>query len=356
MKRVLLVTLQGDNLGNRLQNYALQEVLKSMDCEVYTPYYRLKEFDTKTKKFKFYIKAKLGRYGIAKYRSQYIRSQRIKAFSKFDSTYINNMFLVNYTDVLGKEWSFYDYAITGSDQVWHGWSENPDELRYFYLEFIDKFKRISYAPSFGFDEFPVDSIETHKNGLNGIEHLSCREMKGIELISKLTGKKAKYVLDPTLLLRKEDWVKIEKRPKWYDGNKYILTYYLGENLYKTEIEKFAIENNLKVVNVYDRESLKASLIVPDEFVWLVRNAEYICTDSFHASVFSYIFNKRFLAYKRQEEGMEKMFDRIETLLNILGIHDRIYKGDLNSIVTPYETNDISILREDSISFLRNSLK
>lgn len=355
MRKVLLVTLQGDNLGNRLQNYALQEVLKSLGCKVYTPYAYLNEIDSVKKRLKFSIKAFLGKIGIKKYKSFYHRRKRITKFAEFNSKYINNMIKIDYSATFDKSWEDYDFAVSGSDQVWHGWSKNSDELRFFYLEFIEKSKRISYAPSFGFEAFPIHSVEIHKKGLSGINCLSCRENKGIELIRKLVKREAQKVLDPTLLLEKEDWIKLEKKPEWYNGNKYLLTYFLGDNCYMREIEQFSNDNGIQIIEAYDRTSLYSSLITPDEFIWLIRHAEYVCTDSFHATVFSIAFNKLFLSFRRKGEGMEKMFDRIEDLLDLFEISDRVYEGKIEAILATYNTKDISSLKEESIAFLEKSL-
>lgn len=355
--KVLLVTLQGDNIGNRLQNYALQESIKKIcDCKVFTPYYYPVEMETFHSRVKYFIKCLLGNIGIKRYKLFQIRAKRLKKYKDFNEKYIDNMFRIDYTNAIKNGVGDYNYAITGSDQVWHGWSLNSDEIRYFYLEFMPKDKRISYAPSFGFSKFPEKYINIHKEGLQGIAHLSCREKNGIKLIEELTGRKADFVLDPTLLLNKNEWLVIEKKPEWINDNKpYVLNYFLGnKDKYATDISEFARKNNFVLVEAYDINSSRSQLIAPDEFIWLINHAEYICTDSFHATVFSLIFEKKFLSFRRNESGMECMFDRIENIQNIYGV-DRIFNGKMDAIKEMYNKKDITKFKEDSLNFLKESL-
>lgn len=356
--KVLLVTLQGDNIGNRLQNYALQKVLQKRNCDVWNPYYDDNEIDDIFKKCKLLCKIFLGKIKIERFKVNYIRFKRKEVFKEFNDKYISNQFKINYAETLEKKWNQYDLAITGSDQVWHNWSNNKFELEYFYLEFIDKDKRAAYAPSFGFDDFPQQDVELHREGLSGIKYLSSRENKGIELIKSITGRDAILVLDPTILLERNEWESIEKKPntKIDINGKYVLVYFLGQMNVKEEIYNFAKKRGLAVVNAFDPESVNSQLITPDNFVWLVHNAEYVFTDSFHASVFSILFNKRFLVFRRKENGMEGMFDRIQTLMDIFGTESRIYNGKVESIIDGYQVNDIEELRRESLRYIDNMLK
>lgn len=353
---MLLVTLQDDNIGNRLQNYALQKVLQKRNCDVWNPRYDDIKSDDIFKKCKLICKAFLGKFNIGSFKVNYIRFKRKEAFKKFDKKYISNQFKIKFGETFEKRWDQYDLAITGSDQVWHNWYNSEYELRYFYLEFIDKDKRGAYAPSFGFDDFPQQDLELHREGLSGIKYLSSREKKGIELIKSITGKDAKLVLDPTILLERNEWESIEKKPNNNMNGKYVLVYFLGKMNAKEDIYNFAKKRGLAVVNAFAPESLNSQLITPDNFVWLVHNAEYVFTDSFHASVFSILFNKRFLVFRRKENGMEGMFARIHTLMDIFGTESRIYNGKVESIIEGYKVNDIEELRQESLRYIDNMLK
>ncbi len=351
MKKVVLVTLQGANIGNRLQNYALQETIKKYNCIVFTPYYNLPENNTIKKRLINLIKIVLGLFGVKKYTFMYKRYKKKKAFDIFDDTYIDNRFKVSFKNMTNE----YDVAVTGSDQVWHKWSDDKNELDYFYLKFISKERRISYGASFGFEKFPQEDIEKHREGLKDIMYLSCREESGNRLINEIVGRDAVVVLDPTLLLSRQEWKKIEKKPRAV-SDKYLLIYFLGEKTseYMSVIKKIAEDNSLCVIDVNNPKEEDFFYTTPDEFLWLVENASYICTDSFHACVFSIIFQKKFLVFRRVEEGMDNMYGRIETLFMWYGI-DREYTGDLNKIYEDYLLNDIRGEIEMSKHFLGKSL-
>lgn len=324
MKKILLVTLQGDNLGNRLQNYALQETLKKLNYEVYTPYTEIIEFNSTKKRIKNYIKYILACLNIEKYKPIRIRLGRIKRFKQFDNQYIDNRIKTNYKEAFKQDWNKYDYAITGSDQVWHKWTDDLYELPFYYLEFVPKEKRTSYAASFGFDKFNDRDKETHIKGLLEMCSISVREESGAKLIKNTINKDVPVVLDPTLLLSKNEWMKIAKEPIEAPKEKYILVYMLGEitKEYRKKLELLSKERNLKIINIFNQDDYKHYLTTPDEFIWYVNNAEIIFTDSFHACVFSIIFHKNFIPLHRVQEGFKDMFGRIETLLSICGLNEK----------------------------------
>ena len=322
MKKVLLVTLQGANHGNRLQNYALQECIKKIGYEVYNPYYTPEEYSTLYKRLKYAVKSLFGCLGVKKFKYILQKKKKEKVFNEFNEQWIDNRFWIDFKKT--RSLSNYDYGVTGSDQVWHNWTKTVEELKYFYLFFIDKSKRISYAASFGFLEFNQDQ-GIHKEGLLGIEKLSCREEHGAQIINNLTKRKATVVPDPTLLLNKEDWEFFEERPGYKINNNFVLVYFLGTiSDSAIEIIKEIKEDGIQIINLTDSEE-NYYLATPNNFVWLVHNAESIITDSFHACVFSVIFRKKFLVFNRIDKYLPNMFDRIETLLKIMNLEDRQYK-------------------------------
>lgn len=328
-QKILLTTLQSVNIGNRLQNYALQNVICDMGYEVYTPVYDTPEYNTYKKKLKLYIKLCLAHLGVKKYKFLLHEYQRKRRFWNFNRTYISNLFKVSFDRVNTVDWSKFDYAVTGSDQVWHRWSDNQNELNFFYLQFMPNEKRISYAPSFGFEEFPAVDKHIHFEGIKGMSQLSARENSGKSLMEALVGKTVDLVLDPTLLLDALNWNTFAKRPKYdCEENKYILVYMLGEKPkeYISYIDQVAKVYNLQIVDVLNEANMDHYMTTPDEFVWLVEHAKYILTDSFHACVFSIIFHKTFLVFRRQGIGYEKMFGRIETLFSTFGITGHIYEN------------------------------
>ena len=355
MKKILLVTIQGDNVGNRLQNYALLETLKAEGCEVYSPC--LVNNSSFTKNIKNDVKIFLYRLGVKKFEDKYIWKARAKKFAKFSRDHIDNLFRVKYKRINPRDFDKYDYAITGSDQVWHNWSGEADELRYFYLDFMPEEKRIAYAPSFGFDEIPDQYRDIHLAGIKGMNRISCREQSGVELIERETGRKAELVVDPTLLLDKDKWLKLKKQSPLYNGRPFVLIYFLGNKVesYRKAVSEIAVKENLDVIDIY-KMSYDSLLTTPDEFIWLIENASYVCTDSFHATVFSILFGKKFMSFRRSQKGKENMFNRIETLLNMYGLTDRIFEGDnISKIYENYSPANIDDIREASLKYLREAI-
>lgn len=179
-----------------------------------------------------------------RFKSERKRKERIRVYKKWTEEYINVSHVYRFNEVYKKDWSEYDYAITGSDQVWHNWSGKNCELEYFYLMFMPPKKRISYAPSFGFFEFPKKDCALHKKGLQEIELLSCREQHGQKLIEEINGKTAPLVSDPTFLLDKSEWREIEKKPSYDVPSKFMLVYFLGNqteeyrSYYKRKAQEF----------------------------------------------------------------------------------------------------------------------
>lgn len=334
MKKILLITIQdNNNIGNRLQNYALQKVLERYGVEVTN----LDCGYTSTLSSKVLIKNKikkyLGCFGIKRYAEKYkifINTQlRCKSITQFTNKYIANVQNITYENVFEKNWDAYDLAIVGSDQVWHKWRNDPKELPYYYLEFMPEVKRVAYAASFGFDDFPLVDRMEHINGLNGMNEISCREKSGCALVEKTTGKKATHVLDPTLLLKANDWRKIESDifSVVTLDEKFIFTYFLGNitEEYQKFISNIAQKRGLRIIDFFDMQNEAIARCGVGEFISLIDHADYVLTDSFHCTVFSILFEREFTVFRRKQEGFEKMYSRIEELLQSMGYMDRAYE-------------------------------
>lgn len=345
MKKILLTTLHSANIGNRLQNYALQNVLENKGYSVYNLVYNEHKIFLKIEIFiKSIIKFVLYCVGIKKY---YINEKcckkRIHRFNKFTNKYIHNKINISFYNYRALPINAFDLAITGSDQVWHNWTGSEKELYYFYLMFMDKDKRASYAPSFGFSEVPQRDINIHKKGLSEMKYLSCREAKGAEIIKDLTERNALTVPDPTMLLSRDEWKKISCKPEYEIPEKYMLVYFLGEfnEKYNKTLNHLMKERNCGKIDILDINDLEKYSTDPSEFLWFVEHADCICTDSFHACVFSIIFEKPFMAFPRiGTDGMDKMFDRIEHLLEIYDLKNHIWTGIDSQMISISEFDNI----------------
>lgn len=358
MKKVLLVTIYDNhNFGNRLQNYALQKVVESYNFEVTT----LDDRDSKIHRMKGRIKGMMKRMEASlKNQKKIIRptkaggpsnSEMVLKFNQNNFRYIKKTTSLKsfFTD-----WSSYDLAIAGSDQIWHKWSKfDPLELPYYYLRFMPREKRVSYAASFGFEEFPKKDRRQHRIGLNGMREISCREESGCRLVEELTGRRVPRVLDPTLLLSADEWRELEKQADGFgekQGN-YAFAFFLGvkSDEYREYMAAIMKEKGIdKLIEVYDE---KIGACGPCEFLSLIDHAQFVFTDSFHCTVFSTIFEKNFTAFRRVQSRSSKMFGRIEDLLSSTNQLDHIYGG---SRQTPQ--NNFDQLRRESIQYLETVLK
>ena len=161
--------------------------------------------------------------------------------------------------------------------------------------------------------------------------ISLREAHGKKIIEELTGRKdIEVLIDPTMLLTTNEWDDVSKRPSELDkyGNKkYILNYFLGDlsESRKKEIERISDENNCFIINLLDKND-PFYCCGPSEFLYLEKNAFLICTDSFHSSVFAILYNRPFVIFDREQNGVENMNSRIDTLINKFKLKDRKYNG------------------------------
>lgn len=315
MKIGIITITIGENIGNKLQNYALQQtILKYADeCETikYNDYKKKNLIKDILKKTLFY----------KKFKNQIIRTTNFKHFLK-NIRYTD--FTISNENIPLEKLKYYDYFVAGSDQIWNlHYKENS---KVFFLGFCEKNKKIAYAPSFGSSIIPSNVPDEIIDWIKNIKCLSVREDDGKDIIKKLTGRDDTEVLvDPTLLLNQEEWNKLIKKPKWHKEKKYILNYFLGELSIdrKKEIERVAKENNCEVINILDKNDPYYGC-GPSEFLYLEKNAFLICTDSFHSSVFGFIFDRPFIIFEREEASIVSMNSRLNNLINKFELKNRKY--------------------------------
>lgn len=355
MKKVGIVTISDyTNYGNRLQNYALYKYLKNYNLDVET-IQNIDGFYNDNKKliFKQKIKDFIKRFLIFK-----ISFRRYLAFANFNKNIKFSAIMIDKDHISSDLNKYYDYFVVGSDQVWNPTFGRMSDID--LLNFASSEKRISYAASIAVDKIPKEDEARAKEAFNKFKKISVREDKGKEIVENLTGRKDVEVLvDPTLLLDSLEWEKLEKKPKKLK-NKYIFTYFLGDvsKERKKEIENFALKNECELIDILDCNS-KYYDCGPSEFLYLINHAFLVCTDSFHASVFSLIFNKPFVVYNREQKNCVNMNSRIETLLNKFDIMQRKYNGKLSNDILKYDySNAYKKLKEERVKtekFIKDAL-
>ena len=384
-KKVGLVTCYfKHNYGSMLQAYATQKILddNNIPNETINITYNI---DFKKGKRKYYlsqifnytfIRSKLGMIKLKldrKLNKELNKniSIRDKKYESFMKRFHLTKPYATYEELTKLCKERYSDVIVGSDQLWL-----PVNVvaNYYTINFVpNEINKISYATSFGVSSIPQKYLSKYKTFLDRINHLSVREQSGVELIDKISNNKAKLVCDPTILLTKKEWDTIVKE-KRIIKEKYILCYFLGKNIeHRKFAEKLKKETGYQIVSLNHADEyvkysdkfadIKPYNIGPSEWINLIKNAEYICTDSFHGTVFSLIYNKLFFTFRRYKSNTKVSTNsRVESLLSILNLNERLLIGnedikEVLKIKIDYEevNKKINKFRIKSKKFLLESL-
>lgn len=354
MKKVGIITINDDdNYGNRLQNYAIQKVLKQNNIEAIT----IKNYPTINTKNKYILR--VGKFYIKRFIKKFKKikiTERVKCFNEFNKNIKFANKILNPYSKIAKD---YDFFLVGSDQVWNPNLGGLSEVS--LLNFAKNEQKVAFSASFGIDKLEDRYQEKTRSELLKFKAISVRENVGKEIIDKLTARKDVEVLvDPTMLLTSNDWDKVSKKPKMLKNKKYILNYFLGElsEKRKCEIDKIAKENDCEVINLLNKDE-EFYQTGPSEFLYLEKNAFLVCTDSFHSCVFALLYNKPFVIFKRDGIGAN-MNSRIETLIKKFNLKNREFKEKITKENLEHDyTEAYKILekeREKSINFLKEALE
>lgn len=321
--RIGKLTIDGYyNYGNLLQNYALQEILLKYADSVETIWHGKNNFMPDVLShwsWKEHVKYILNYCGFRnQLQNGYIGREMVRQgkLKDWSDRYIRTRLGVKNLKDVAED---YDYFVVGSDQVW-----NPyfGDLKNNFLSFTSFDKRIAYAASIASPEIPEDKKVIFQEGLNGMKWISMREQEGANTVKQFTGRNVPVVVDPTMLLTPDEWRKVSRKPAWYRGEDYILTYFLG-NRPDAAIQQVANKIGLPIVNLLDEEIYEHYVTGVDEFIWAIEHASLIYTDSFHGTVFSILFQKPFVVCNRVGEGCtSKMSSRIDTLLSYFELEGR----------------------------------
>lgn len=372
---ITLFDLTNVNYGNRLQAYALNHFINTeINCEyAQTLYFKdFKDFKrTKQEPILSRIKRKISR-DIINRKDKKIPEELQVRQKLFNDFCVSNMNLVK--EPLSQknlEKQEFDVIIVGSDVVWYQWEYGIRPIKLLDFNIAHPFRKISYAASFGNNRIPTENINELKRCLNNFYAISVREKSGLELLKQFGITNAQHVLDPTLLIDKEKWFSIEQPVKQLENKRYIFAYLLNntkeDRLNVIKIAKFL---NLPVVTI---PYASGRLNVPDrtfgdhrildcslqEWIWLIHNAEYIITDSFHGAAFSTNFQKKFVVTKRKEKF--DMNARLFDFLNLINESDKyINLSEFETIkALEWDYNAISKIIEEkckeSKKFIRNAL-
>lgn len=364
--RAGIVTINGlYNYGNRLQNFAVSAYLKKLGVDNKTLIPQPMSFrwamegdELEYMKNKDSVKLTPNlkkRYNFKLFNEDYIPYELVKKV-KFDK------------DIEKK----YDKFVTGSDQVFNPlFRSSLGQMDNNFLMFAPPEKKVPFAPSIGMDSIPDKWNEFFYKALITFPTLSCREESGAKLMERITGRRAKVVIDPTLMIERSAWEQIAKPLDGFDyENPYILYYFLGDKDVEMPLDLKATLNSEKIkrglrdVVLNDPHDDYANTAGPAEFLDLFKNASLIVTDSFHGAVFSLIFERPFVTVKRTlRQGNENidMSGRLNTLLTSLGLTDKlpIQEGFKVESMFKAEYNDaygkLRLLQNEHEAFLIKAL-
>lgn len=283
---------------------------------------------------------------------------RREIFDNFRKDEVAHTVHVNQNTIKEKCGNF-DAYICGSDQVWNSSLINNDYMLSFAPE--DK-PRFSYAASIPQPSLSEDEKLKYSAWLDKLDGVSVREQNSVDLLQPLTKNKVEWVLDPTLLMTAEEWSSFAKAEPIKD--KYVFCYFLGtDKKFRNTVTKFAKKKGLKVVtlpyllpepNKPDKKFGDIQLCDADplNFVSLIKNAEYVFTDSFHATAFSINLHTDFFVFQRSEQRLMK--SRLSSLLDMTGIENKIISSYIdilsNSDCPDWKKADIKLNEQRKISY------
>lgn len=323
-----IVTMDGENYGTVLQNYALQRVLREKGATVHTirqssrcaPVRFIRKYFIPTKTASVFQKLRLLNADFA-YRE---KNARIRAFQDKYTTVI----CYKTSDELQNSEAKTDVLICGSDQIW-----NPQFVRYpmFTLDFAhEAAKCYSYAASIAVDYITETDKALYRNKLQKFKKVSVREKTGVKVLSEFVDKqRLRCDLDPVLLLEDKDWRKLASNR--FENQKYLFVYMLRpmEELLYQAVELGTLFG-LKVIYIgnycYDIKGISTIYDAGvEDFLSAISNATLVLTNSFHATVFSVIFETQFLSVAISKTG-----SRVSDILQEIGLLDRIVDGEINA--------------------------
>lgn len=384
------------NYGNCLQSYAMSNYITYIDKSITVEVAHIIRSKSNSLQTKFYTPKDIIIKCCNRIRKLHIniddypgRDKRVEAVNSF----IERNIPISYEsfDYEGLKNSKYDTYVVGSDVVWAQRNYKFNKIKFLDFPKDNRFK-ISYAASFGRDWIPPENIKHVKRCLSDFDFISVRESSSVDMLASY-GISAIHVLDPTLLLGKDEWQKLEIEPEgnFYSmhrskklenehiiakgrsvAGRYVFVYILGadKDLYNA-ITLWANRNELTIVtipyasgeyNTIDSEfgDVQISDCSPENWIWLIHHAEYIVTDSFHGTVFSTIFEKKFFVVERRGDVNinNRMIDYLKTIHQLDKMIQYTMFSKIDDMKWDYDDikNRISKKQKTSIEYLQKALR
>lgn len=373
----IITILKVNNYGAELQAYATTKILQLLgyDAEIIDYLFYKNSRHKRTKMSAPTAKMPLRKHIaerllpiLTKWKSRHFKDKQNERLAKFEQFhYINTKQSVCYDslDKLKSAKLDYDILLTGSDQVW-----NPgiySSLDPYFLRFgDDNIKRIAYASSFGVSEIPDDVKPYYTDSLARYSAIGVREDTAVALVKKLSGRDAKLVLDPTLLLDREQWMEIAQPIAGLPDRPYVLIYELSFIPYLREVAQYvSSQTGMPIVrickNAYpeDKDTTIINVIDagPAEFLYMFDNAGVIVTNSFHGTAFAINFGKEFYTIIPKSKSNNS---RQKSILKLMNCEERMLEeGSPTPTITPLNVQKVAStlnsVRQESINFLKHAI-
>lgn len=330
MKINTLTTYDVYNYGASLQAYALQKYLINLGHQVeiinYQPDYLTRKYDYKWVN----PESKLSRYAltrfvyrIMKYLQRKTTMGRKRVFDEFNHQVLKET-ATKYTscDAICQNPPQADLYLVGSDQVWNVFYEaGRDPV--FYLDFVKKGYKASYAASFSYLDIDSENKARIKTSLDNFDAVSVREVHGLSILKDMEIE-GTWVLDPVFLLSAEQWEEMMAPTASTEDYLLIYDFECNQEL-KLFAKEYARRHNLKIYAIADtypllyadKNFMKAG---PKEFVSMIYHCKAFISNSFHGTVFSILFNKPVFVFNRHRH---KVNSRMQSLMTLFGLNDCI---------------------------------
>ncbi len=363
----MLVTWLGSgNFGTSLQAYALSQKINNLgyDCSFLNFFSLTHSLKDRVNNLFTYLGVFRGIKFLKSFRS--LRERKIYKFNTESYRHVYVSTSSQYRKLLATT----DVFLTGSDQIWNTAHKYKP---FYFLDFAGENRRVAYASSIGMSYIPQEHATAVKGYLEKFDYIGVRENTAVDIISQLTGRDdVRQVLDPTFLLAPNEWASVadEAVIEIELPEKYIFCYCVGarEN-YQAQLDQLKERLNIAdVIFLPSRENPHFQLnnttayseAAPREFIYLLQQAAYVCTDSFHALALSINLSKSFVAFLRFDSNeKQSQNSRVFDLLNHYHLMDRLYTTEHSAWATDIDYTPVQqILEADratSLAYLTHAL-
>lgn len=379
-KKIAIQTCFINNYGACLQAFAIQKAVNEVsgsDSSVIIPFDRYVFFKT-------FLARKEKVTNVLK-RIKHFRNKRLKEERKFNKSFesFRKNYLIFESKKLHRDYKYFyelnnsfDTFVCGSDVIWNP-TFRKENLWFDMLAFAEPNKKIvAYAPSFGISRFPEELCNQAKEHLSRFTSLSCREDEGVKIIKDQFGLSAEHVLDPTLLLSKEEWSLLTKKSKVKAKKDYVVIYMFDDMPLDKIVNKILKETNYDIYlfpfgnvknDIFNNKRIHNACRMsgPIEFVYLIGYAKLVLANSLHALAFSINTNTPFVIFNRDELDEEHSINsRMRSMTRMFKFENRIVKFSnfFDSQISDYtqmnfdESNSILLeQREFSKKYLKDAI-